>query len=293
MNPKNWLWWRINPINLQQTRQHLREKLAKDSLETPGNISLILLEHALNQPKSWILSHGDYQLNNQEYSTLQTMLETLLQGVPLPYVLGHWDFYGRTFKVTPDVLIPRPETELMVEKAIHYARSLSHPLIIDVGTGSGAIAISLAAELPGAAVLGVDLSRAALKIAKVNAQRLCPSRVTLAQTDLLKPFSTKFDLICANLPYLPQQTLETLSISRWEPNVALDGGATGLEIITALLSQARTRLSPSGVILLETEASLGAETLAAAQIAFPNAQQQMIQDLAGHDRMVEIRLTND
>jgi len=171
-------------------------------------------------------------------------------------------------------------------------QSLAQPCIIDVGTGSGAIAISLASEIPGATVLGVDLSLAALRIAKINAQRLCPSRVTFVQGDLLMPFWRKFDLICANLPYIPRYTLPNLSVSQWEPKLALDGGETGLEVIYALLSQAQSRLSPTGVILLETEASLGVETLAAAQTVFPNAQQQLIQDLAGHDRLVEISLTN-
>lgn len=206
----------------------------------------------------------------------------------MPYILGHWDFFNRTFLVTPDVLIPRPETELLVEKALHYARRFEQPCIIDVGTGSGAIAVTLAAELPSAVVLGVDLSMTALRIAQVNANRLCAGRVNLIQTDLLTSISAEFDLICANLPYIPRQILSTLAVAQWEPHLALDGGESGLEAIEELLKQAQTRLSPSGVILLETEASLGAETLAAAQAAFPNAHHQLIQDLAGRDRIVEI-----
>lgn len=289
MNRKNWLWWRNNPINLQQTRQHLREKLNHFGCDTPGNTSLILLQHALNQPKSWILSHGEYQLNPQEDNTLQISLNAYLQGVPLPYVLGYWDFYGRTFQLTPDVMIPRPETELLVEKAIQHARSLQKPRIIDVGTGSGAIAVSLAAELPKAVVMGVDLSMAALRVAQVNAQRLCASKICFIQADLLTTFSGCFDLVCANLPYLPRQTLSTLSVSKWEPLLALDGGETGLDAIQKLLRQAQTRLSPLGMVLIETDASLGAETLAAAQAAFPKAQHQLISDLTGRDRIVAIQ----
>jgi release factor glutamine methyltransferase len=280
--------WRNKPINLQQTRTHLRGALTNGGCESPGDTSLILLQHALNRPKSWILSHGEYNLNKQENHTLQTNLSQLLQGVPLPYMLGHWDFYGRTFHITPDVLIPRPETELLVEHALNYAGAFQRPLIIDVGTGSGAIAVSLAAELPGARILGVDLSLAALRVAQANAQRLCPSRVSFFQADLLKPFSTQFDLICANLPYIPRQELAHLAVSQWEPQLALDGGESGLDLISTLLKQAQTRLSPSGVILLETQSTLGAETLAAAQAAFPHAQHQLIHDLAGLDRMVVI-----
>jgi release factor glutamine methyltransferase len=281
--------WRINPINLQQTRTHLRAALTNGGCESPGDTSLILLQHALNRPKSWILSHGEYNLIQQENHTLQSSLLKLLQGVPLPYVLEHWDFYGRTFQITPNVLIPRPETELLVDYALQYAGAFQQPLIIDVGTGSGAIAITLAAEWPGATVLGVDLSMDALRVAHANAQRLCPSRVSFFQADLIAPFSTQFDLICANLPYIPQQELNHLSVAQWEPQLALDGGESGLEVICMLLKQAQNRLSPSGVILLETQSTLGAETLAAAQAAFPDAQHQLIHDLAGLDRMVVIQ----
>lgn len=281
--------WRNKPINLQQTRAHLRAALTNGGCESPGDTSLILLGHALNRPKSWILSHGEYSLNQQEDHTLQTSLSQLLQGVPLPYVLGYWDFYGRTFHITPDVLIPRPETELLVEHALQYAGIFQQPLIIDVGAGSGTIAVTLAAECPGATVLGVDLSMAALRVAHANAQRICPSRVSFIQADLLAPFSTQFDLICANLPYIPSQELAHLPVSQWEPQLALDGGEAGLELIHTLLKQAQFRLSPSGVILLETHASLGVETLAAAHAAFPHAQHMLIHDLAGLDRIVVIQ----
>jgi release factor glutamine methyltransferase len=281
--------WRINPINLQQTRAHLRTALTNGGCESPGDISLILLQNALNRPKSWILSHGEYSLIQQENHTLQASLSKLLQGVPLAYVLGHWDFYGRTFQISPDVLIPRPETELLVEYALNYAGVFQQPLIIDVGTGSGVIAVSLAAECPGAIVLGVDLSMAALRVAHANAQRFCPSRVSFFQSDLIAPFSTQFDLICANLPYIPRQELSHLPVAQWEPQLALDGGDSGLEVICTLLKQAQSRLSPSGVILLETQSTLGAETLAATKFVFPDAQHQLIHDLAGLDRMVVIQ----
>lgn len=251
---------------------------------------MILLAHTLNQSKSWVLSHSEYEPNTQEIDTLQRRLTQLLEGFPLPYILGEWDFFGRSFYVTPDVLIPRPETELLVEKALQQTQSLKKPWIVDVGTGSGIIAVSLAAELPGSTVLGVDLSLAALRLAQRNAQRLVQTKVSFLQSDLLAPLTGPFDLICANLPYIPRTTLETLPVSRWEPRLALDGGESGLDIILRLLKQAQTRLAAAGTILLETDSSLGVETLSAAQDAFPNARHQLIKDLAGHDRIVEINM---
>lgn len=271
-------------------RQYLQEHLVQAGMETPANISLVLLQDTLNRPKSFILSHGEYPLDPQSINQLQLKLAALLRGVPLPYVLGYWEFFGRKYSVTPDVLIPRPETELLVERAIQHIHSLAHPRIVDVGTGSGAIAISLAAECPDAVVYGVDLSLAALQVAQNNAKNLCPGRLTLIQADLITPFECQFDLICANLPYIPRKNLEALPVARYEPRLALDGGASGLAAINALLQQAQSRLSPTGILLLEIDASLGAQALAAARSAFPNAHHQLLQDLTGRDRLVEIRL---
>jgi len=248
-----------------------------------------LLQHALKQPKTWVLSHGEYQPTPDEQHLIAASLRQVLQGVPLPYIVGHWEFFGRTYRVTNDVLIPRPETEILVEHALKHAQHIPKPLIVDVGTGSGCIAISLAAELPTATVLGVDLSLAALHVARHNARQLGQSRVGFLQADLLSPFSAKFDLICANLPYIPRQTLAKLTVSGWEPRLALDGGESGLEAIRCLLQQAQSRLAPAGVILIETESTLGSETLRAAQDAFPLAQHRLIHDLAGLDRIVEIK----
>ena len=215
-------------------------------------------------------------------------MHQVLRGVPLPYILGYWEFFGRTYQVTSDVLIPRPETEILVEIALELLQHKTNPLIADVGTGSGCIGISLAAELPTATVLGVDLSLPALHVARHNAKHLGQSRVHFLQADLLSPFSAKFDLICANLPYIPSQTLANLTVSRWEPRLALDGGESGLDIIRKFLQQAQSRLAPTGVILIETESTLGLETLHGAQDVFPHAQHRLIHDLAGLDRIVEI-----
>ena len=275
---------------MQQIHRQIKQELAQGGVESPGNTSLILLAHAIQQSKSWILSHNDYEPSPQETKALQTSVIRLLEGFPLPYLLGYWDFYSRRFSVTPEVLIPRPETELLVEQALQIARKLDTPRIIDVGTGSGVIAVTLAAELPAAQVWATDLSGSALRLAQRNARHHGQSRVQFVHSDLLAPLSGPFDLICANLPYIPRQVLAGLDVSRWEPTLALDGGDSGLDLITRLLKQAQTRLSAQGAILLETDSSLGIETLSAAKAAFPCARHNLAQDLAGHDRIVKIRL---
>ncbi|MEA3325772.1 MAG: peptide chain release factor N(5)-glutamine methyltransferase [Chloroflexota bacterium] len=280
---------RRRPINLQEMQTHLHEKLQEFKVEQPVSISLVILSHVLKKPKSWVLAHDEYELNQTETHDLQSKLKECLRGVPLPYILGHWEFYGKSFKVTPDVLIPRPETEYLVEKAIEHIHKLEDASVVDVGTGSGVIAISLAAECPSAKILALDLSIEALRVAQENAKRFNQTQIQFIQGDLLTPLNTQFDLIVANLPYIPARILENLNVAMWEPRLALDGGESGLVAIHNLLDQARYRLASPGVILLEIEASLGSACLAAAAAAFPKAQHQLHQDLAGRDRIIEIQ----
>ncbi len=187
------------------------------------------------------------------------------------------------------MLIPRPETELLVERAVAICTRRSHPLVADVGTGSGIIAVTLAGACPAATLIATDRSRTALAVAAQNAARHDLHPIRFVQTDLLQALSGPFDLVCANLPYIPTGTLNGLTVTDWEPRLALDGGPDGLRLIRRLLLQAQTRLASGGVILLEIEATTGEAALAAARDAFPDAGVELHQDLAGKDRLIEIR----
>ena len=281
--------WRKKAINLSQWRERVQEKLLENGIDQPLNSALLLLASALERDKTWVLSHTEYQPTPRETETIQTLSGQVAAGHPLPYVLGRWEFFGRKFRVTPDVLIPRPETETLVERVLEIASQFNQPKIVDVGTGSGAIAVSLGAELPQATIIACDISLPALRIAAENARQHAQNQIRFLQADLLAPLSSPFDLICANLPYIPKNMLEELAVSRWEPRLALDGGENGFELITPLLQQARKRLTPHGAILLEIEASLGAAGLSLAASHFPDAQISLIQDLAGQDRIIEIK----
>ena len=274
---------------LQQVREHLYQKLVEQGDDNPSNTTLVLLSHILKRPKSYILAHNDYELTHQENQSLQDITSQIRQGTPLPYILGEWEFYGKKFLVSPDVLIPRPETELLVEKALDKVQKFSNPRIVDVGTGSGAIILSLASQLVSGTFVGTDVSRAALKIAQENAHRFSLSQISLLQCDLLTPLHGQFDLICANLPYIPHEKLDELLVAKSEPLLALDGGVDGLDFIRKLITQAKSRLAPNGAMLLEIEASLGNEALSIAKTTFPDANCKIYQDLAGYDRILEIR----
>ena len=274
----------------------------RDITDTPDLDAQVTLAHVLDKSRTWILSHPDSPLSNSEADSVCESLSKLRAGTPLPYLLGHWEFFGLNFEVTPDVLIPRPETELLIEHAIAFLRDrdrtrFSSLRVADVGTGSGCIAVTLAAHLPDLRVLATDLSLPALEVAKRNAKKHNVSyRVDFVECDLLPPHpdplptESHFDLICANLPYVPSEAVPGLPIFGREPTLALDGGPTGLDIIRRLLTIAPEWLAPQGLILLEIEASLGMQALSLAYDMFSEATIHLHQDLSGKDRLVEIAL---
>jgi release factor glutamine methyltransferase len=251
----------------------------------------LLLAHVLGHPRVWLLAHKETHLTPPQLDEAEKAFARLLAGEPLPYILGHWEFFGLDFNVTKDVLIPRPETELLVEKAI--SRMTNRPearSVADVGTGSGIIAVTLAAKLPHIRILATDISPAALKVAKANAKKHnVADRIEFIEADLL-PEKSRIDLLCANLPYIPTQTLRGLPIFGREPTLALDGGPDGLDIYRRLFTLSKNHLTPTAMLLCEIEETQGNAALELAHEVFPNAFAQIEKDLTGRDRLLEIQL---
>ena len=251
-----------------------------------------LLAHITGRNRAWLLAHPEAQLDPQQQHALAEAIHRLQRGEPLPYILGQWEFYALDFTISADTLIPRPETELLVEHALHWLQE--HPQnrrAADVGTGSGCIAVTLAVHTPDLWVAAVDISPAALQIARANAHRHhVASRVAFVEADLLSFESDQLPLhlICANLPYVPSATVVDLEIYGKEPTLALDGGPDGLSLIRRLLTQAVHCLEPGGLVLLEIEASLGKAALTLAHEVFPEASISLHRDLAGRDRLIRI-----
>lgn len=264
--------------------------------DTPALDASVLLAHILQKPRTWVMAHPELTLATEQQKQLDDSLRRLERGESFPYVLGHWEFFGMEFEVTPDVLIPRPETELLVERAIAWLQESSRrKSVADVGTGSGVIAISLAVNIPDVHVLATDISRPALQVAQNNASKFgVLERIDFLQCDLLPedtaPRQHYLDLICANLPYIPTETLSHLPVFGREPSLALDGGDDGLQLIHRLLHIAPDWLAPHGMILLEIEATRGSQASDLARGLFPEAAIQLHQDLAARDRLLEIRL---
>lgn len=266
--------------------------------DTPALDASVIVAHIIEKPRTWVSAHPELTVTPAQQEQLDDSLARLECGESFPYVLGHWEFFGLDFDVTPDVLIPRPETELLVEKAIAWLqKSPRRRTVADVGTGSGAIAVSIAKNIPDVCVLATDISHAALKVAHRNAIKLQVARqIDFVQCDLLPQhidsLSTErhFDLICANLPYIPTETLHNLPIFGREPTLALDGGPDGLDPIRRLLNIGPQWLAPNGMMLLEVEATRGIQALNLACDLFSEALIHLHQDLTGRDRLLEIML---
>ncbi len=277
--------------------------------ETPALDAQVLLAHVTGQNRAWVLAHPEASLTPEQEAALETAIRRLQAGVPLPYVLGRWEFFGLDFELTPDVLIPRPETELLVETALRWVRT--HPeaayRFVDVGTGSGCIAVALAVHVPRAMIVATDISPAALAVAQRNARKHgVEDRITFVECDLLpqtaddRPWTVNPDtstvygppstvhIFTANLPYIPTETLTGLDVFNREPSLALDGGPDGLELIRRLLALLTAKTDKGSLILLEIEERQGAAVEALARAAFPDADIQIKKDLAGIDRLAVI-----
>jgi release factor glutamine methyltransferase len=264
--------------------------------DTPDLDAAVLIAHILNKPRTWLMAHLESTLTSEQQKQLEDSLTQLESGESFPYVLGHWEFFGLKFDVTPDVLIPRPETELLVEKAIAWLQaSPVRRTVADVGTGSGVIAVSVALNVPDVQILATDISLEALEVARQNAIKFdVADRIDFVQCDLLPyhidslPTERHFDLICANLPYIPTDTLRQLPIFGREPSLALDGGPDGLDLIRRLLTMGPRWLAPNGMMLMEIEATRGIQALNMACDMFSEGIIHLHQDLAGRDRLLEI-----
>ncbi len=285
------------PETIRTALQAAEQRLSESS-PSPRADALLLLAHVLGVGRSVLqaeaLTHPEQPLDPRLAARFEALVTRCAAGEPLPYVIGRWAFYHHEFEVTPDVLIPRPETEHLVEAGLAWARDQALDgaglTLVDVGTGSGAIAISLAAALPGALVYGLDVSPAALAVARRNAARIGVANLHFAAGDLLDalpPLITP-DLIAANLPYIPAVELEHLAVARSEPRLALDGGSDGLTLIRRLLVQCPDRVAERFCLLLEIGAGQGGAVSQVCRGGFPDARVDVINDYAGHDRVVRI-----
>lgn len=255
----------------------------------------ILLRHALGRDRAYLYLHLPDALSQEQQRAFDRMLRQRLARRPCAYITGHREFYDVDLHVAPGVLIPRPETEQLVEQSLrllHERGGRDRLTFVDVGTGSGAVALAVAKHAPAVDVVGVDCSPAALAIASYNARRLrLAGRVRFLEGDLLGPLTQPVDVVAANLPYVPTAVCQTLApeVRDYEPRSALDGGSDGLEVIRRLLRQLGGRVRPGGVCVLEIGCDQ-ADAIRLAAVELTGAAATVLQDLSGLDRVAVIAL---
>jgi release factor glutamine methyltransferase len=278
-----------------QVRELLNEairQLNTAGVETPRLDAEVIFSHVLDQDRSWLYAHSHDIMSIELRDRLTPLIQRRAAREPVAYILGQREFFGLTFEVTPAVLIPRPETELLVEEALRLVRNQTAAklgFIVDVGTGSGCIVVTLAVHLPQAQFVAVDLSAEALIVARRNAQRHgVLDRIQFVQGDLLAGIGGPLPLIVSNPPYIAENELPALApeIIDYEPLLALTDHSTGLSVIERLLLAAVDRLGSEGALLIELGAGQGSGVLDMAQSLWPTVSLQILKDLAGHDRLL-------
>lgn len=273
-------------------------RLANEGVESPRLDAELLLAHALDSNRAAILSRPEQRLTPKQLTRYRDLVARRGSREPLAYIVGYREFFGLDFVVDRRVLIPRPETELLVERALDIARrkvamSPTPLRIADVGAGSGAIAVALAVHLPRAHVYALDQSAGALEVVAENARRHhVAGRVQCLHSDLLSALPGPVDLLTANLPYVTSGEWQCLApeIRHHEPRSALDGGPDGLATIDRLLAAVSPYLCPAGVVLLEIGAGQGDAATSLAREYLPQARVQLVQDYAGLDRLVVVEM---
>lgn len=269
-------------MNIRTALRQGQQLLEDARVEAPRLTAEVLLMHAIGCDRAWLYAHSEDELRELWWIHYGRYLHQRLNGTPTQYITGRQEFYGRDFRVTPDVLIPRPETEHVIEAALPHARGT----VLDIGTGSGAIAVTLALESP-ARVVAADLSFAALGIARQNAERL-GAKVEWVCSDLGAAFAGRsFDLVVSNPPYVPAGESLPREVREHEPPLALFAGEDGLEIYRRLIPQAARLLKPGGWLVLE----LGYRLRAAVEAMVGDWETVSVaDDLAGIPRALSCRI---
>lgn len=275
-------------LNVNSAKRFLTQQFRKAGLSTPDLDARLLVSFVTGLSRTDLVVRGTEFLTPEMFNQICRVSERRLSGEPIDHILGTREFYGYPFKVTKDVLSPRPETEGVVDMALAVMSGQAAPHFLDLGTGSGAILLSVLAECPHAQGVGVDISGAALKVARGNAEALgVADRATFICTRWTAGLSQRFDVIVSNPPYITDAAMEALDVevAGFDPDIALRGGADGLVAYRDILGEVSSHLKPHGVLIFEIGYDQGSAVAEMMQHSgYENIK--IDKDLAGHDRVV-------
>ncbi len=278
-------------MTVRQALATARKALTGSEIEDASLEAEVLMRHLLARDRAQIFLEPDRELTPEQDSAFRRLVARRLNDEPTAYIIGHREFYGLDFLVDPSVLVPRSETELLVERTLALARDCETMTIAEVGTGCGAIAVSLALGLPRAVIYAIDISPTALDVARTNCRRHgVTGRVRLIAGDMLDNLPQPVDTIVANLPYVREVDLPRTGLHGSEPRLALDGGVDGLDSIRRLCHQLDGKLRPGGHLLLEIGQGQAEAVTALLHGLFPSGQTEVAPDLSGVDRAVCLAL---
>jgi release factor glutamine methyltransferase len=281
--------WTVGRL-LQWTEQFFAEK----GVESPRLDAQVLLAHVLGCDRIYVYTRFEEPVEEPHRARFRDLIRRRVEGCPVAYLVGRKEFYKLSFEVTPAVLIPRPATESLVMRALEIIKPLAAPRVLDIGTGSGCIAVCIAKQHTGAAVIALDADTDALAVARRNAERHgVADRVTLLSSDLYAGLNgaDPFDVIVSNPPYIPTATIDALApeVRDHEPRAALDGGLDGFAVFDRLIAGAAERLAAGGWLLVEIGFDQEAEALRRLAAVTGMAVGPTVRDADGHPRVVTAR----
>lgn len=239
-------------MTIKEALNYSIDKLKQENVEEPFSKTKIVIANTLNVNKEYLIINENEILNNEQIDRIKSSIDKLIQGIPLQYITNLQEFMGLDFYVDENVLIPQPDTEILVEEAICILKNIEKPKILDLCTGSGAIAISIAKNINAKTITASDISNKALNVAKVNCKKNNVDNIKLIESDLFENITERFDIIVSNPPYIESNVIKTLTKEvQNEPKLALDGGKNGLDFYRRIIDEASEFLEPNGYLCLE------------------------------------------
>lgn len=274
-------------LTIKEVLTYCINELKKENIEEPILKAKILVSNVLKQSKEYLMINEKKEVSENDFNKIKEDLSRLIKEIPIQYIIEKQEFFGLDFLVNENVLIPQPDTEILVEEAISLAKQIKANKLLDLCTGSGAIAISIAKNTPIANIVATDISKHALEIAKKNCKKNGTENIELLQSDLFENINEKFNIIVSNPPYIKTKVIDILSPEvKNEPYIALDGGQDGLEFYKKIISKAYEYLEKGGYLCLEIGYDQKEEVMKLAKLSQKYNKIYSKKDLSGNDRII-------